>query len=190
MGRQVVRILPFIKKDAYITSIFWEDRGGRPHRGVDLSASGSNVPLYSMCYGDVILKRYDASGYGNYIIIKDRTSGLGFLYAHLKSVNVNVGDVVNIGSQVGIQGSTGSSTGNHLHLEMQDLSTRNWIFQGNREDYINPASWIPYVETIGDILYYDGTPIPPKPTKKDKKKFPWFIYTNKLNKKRVGIIDK
>ena len=181
MATQNVRILPFINKNARITSIFWEDRGGRPHRGVDLSASGSNVPLYSMCNGSVILKSYDASGFGNYIIMKDNTTGLGFLYAHMSSVNVNVGDNVTIGSQVGIQGSTGSSTGNHLHLEMQDLSNRNWIFQGNRSDYINPADWIVYTEILVDYLYYSGTPIPPTPPISLKRsKFPWVIYAKKL----------
>ena len=186
MARQIVRILPFINKPAYITSVFWEDRGGRPHRGVDLSASGSNVPLYSMCNGTVIRKNYDATGFGNYIIMKDSTSGLGFLYAHMSSVNVNVNDTVSVGSQVGIQGSTGSSTGNHLHLEMQDLSNRNWIFSGSRSDYINPATWIGYNEIIGDNLYYEGTPIPPTPPPiqdMTSSKFPWVLYARKLRER-------
>lgn len=182
MAIQNVRILPFINKNARITSIFWEDRGGRPHRGVDLSASGSNVPLYSMCNGSVILKAYDSTGFGNYIIMKDSTTHLGFLYAHMSSVNVNQGDPVTVGMQVGIQGSTGSSTGNHLHLEMQDLTNRNWIFQGNRSDYINPADWIPYNEILGDYLYYSGV-IPPTPTNIPKSKFPWVLYARKLRNK-------
>ena len=180
MARQVVRILPFINKDAYITSIFWEDRGGRPHRGVDLSASGSAVPLYSMCNGIVILKAYDSSGYGNYIIMKDSTSGLGFLYAHMSSVLVNRGDSVTVGMQVGIQGSTGTSSGNHLHLEMQDISQRNWIFQGERTDYINPAEWIQYNEVLGDTLYYEGTPLPY--IIRTRKPYPWFIYYKQKRK--------
>jgi murein DD-endopeptidase MepM/ murein hydrolase activator NlpD len=185
MARQNVRILPFINTPAYITSIFWEDRGGRPHRGVDLSANGSNVPLYSMCNGTVILKAYDSTGYGNYIIMKDSTTKLGFLYAHMSSVNVVNGDTVTVGMQVGIQGRTGSATGNHLHLEMQDLTNRNWIFQGQRSDYINPADWIPYVENLGDNLYYEGTPIPPTPSPIQpytKSKFPWVLYANNLRK--------
>lgn len=187
MAVQNVRILPFINKQARITSIFWEDRGGRPHRGVDLSASGSNVPLYSMCNGQVILKAFDSTGFGNYIIMKDDTTKLGFLYAHMSSVLVNQGDSVTNGMQVGIQGSTGSSTGNHLHLEMQDLTNRNWIFRGNRSDYINPAEWIPYNEILGDYLYYDGTPgpppHPPAPPQLERGKFPWILYSNKLRNK-------
>lgn len=180
MARQIVRILPFINTPAYITSIFWEDRGGRPHRGVDLAGSGSTVPLYSMCNGTVIHKGYDSDGFGNYIIMKDNTTGLGFLYAHMRSVNVNIGDNVVIGSQVGIQGSTGYSTGDHLHLEMQDLSTRGWIYNGERTDYINPATWIGYNEIRGDNLYYEGTPIPPTPKHTKRHKFPWVLYARKL----------
>lgn len=182
MAVQNVRILPFINKQARITSIFWEDRGGRPHRGVDLSASGSDVPLYSMCNGRVILKAFDSTGYGNYIIMKDDVSGLGFLYAHMSRVDVVQNQFISNGMQVGIQGSTGSSTGNHVHLEMQDLSNRNWIFRGNRSDYINPAEWIPYNEILGDYLFYDGTPVPPTPTF-EKSKFPWVLYSNKLRNK-------
>lgn len=182
MATQNVRILPFINTEATITSIFWEDRNGRPHRGVDLSANGYQIPLYSMCNGTVILKAYDSTGYGNYIIMKDSNNGLGFLYAHMSLVNVNEGDNVVIGQQVGIQGSTGAvSTGNHLHLEMQDLSNRNWIFRGERSDYINPAEWIPYTEILGDKLYYDNTPIP---FNIKKSKFPFILYSRKLRNKR------
>ena len=183
MARQTVRILPFIMEDAYITSIFWEDRGGRPHRGVDLSVGGLNIPLYSMCDGTVILKAYDSTGFGNYIIMKDSTTNLGFLYAHMSTVNVNQGDTVVNGQQVGIQGRTGSATGNHLHLEMQDLTNRNWIFQGSRSDYINPADWIQYQEIIGDTLYYHGTPLPPTPTPVGGEltsHFKWVLYANKI----------
>lgn len=182
MAVQNVRILPFINKYAYITSIFWEDRGGRPHRGVDLAASGSSVPLYSMCNGKVIYRGYDANGFGNYIIMKDSTTKLGFLYAHLSRIDVSVNDNVSVGSQVGIQGRTGSATGNHLHLEMQDLTNRNWIYRGQRSDYINPADWIQYTEIIGDQLYYNGTPLPYK-TKK-RKGYPWVIYLTRWKYKK------
>jgi len=66
-----------------------------------------------MCNGEVVLKSYDEDGYGNYIIMKDSTTGMGFLYAHLKKPSVkNVGDIVRIGEFVGIEGTTGSSTRN------------------------------------------------------------------------------
>ena len=66
-----------------------------------------------MCNGEVVLKSYDQDGYGNYIIMKDSQTGMGFLYAHLRDPsNKNVGDSVRIGEQVGIEGTTGSSTRN------------------------------------------------------------------------------
>jgi hypothetical protein len=66
-----------------------------------------------MCNGEVVLKSYDADGYGYYLIMKDSTTGMGFLYAHLKEPSPkNVGDSVSIGEFVGIEGTTGSSTRN------------------------------------------------------------------------------
>ena len=67
---------------------------------------------------------------------------------------------------------------------MQDLTNRNWIFNGNREDYLNPADFmgIPNVEGISAI--YDGTPVPPTPSyTRPKSKFKWVLYANKLRKK-------
>lgn len=84
--------------------------------GLDIAtyhSAGDNVPLYSMCNGEVVLKSYDADGYGYYLIMKDSTTGMGFLYAHLKEPSPkNVGDSVSIGEFVGIEGTTGSSTRN------------------------------------------------------------------------------
>ena len=62
---------------------------------------------------------YQASGYGNYIKIRH---DWGFsLYAHLERVYVNVGNSVSSGTAIGLMGSTGFSTGIHLHFELRDL---------------------------------------------------------------------
>lgn len=83
-----------------------------------------------MCKGTIITKEYDADGFGNYIIIKG-DDGKGFLYAHMADPSpLSVGDNVKIGDYVGWEGTTGSSTGIHLHLEMQDLSNRRLDFWG------------------------------------------------------------
>lgn len=182
MATQNVRILPYINQSVRITDVFWSDRGGYYHKGVDLSIGG-NPPLYSMCDGVIIGAYQDgspsspASYFGNYVIIKDSTTGLGFLYAHMNSLSVRTGDNVLIGQQVGTQGRTGDSTGVHLHLEMQDLSNRNWIYNGSRNDYINPAEWIGYTEIIGDYLYYNGIPIPFD--KYGERDFPWVVLWRK-----------
>lgn len=152
-------IAPFINKEFTVTSEWWEERSYY-HKGLDIS-TGGNDPLFSMFNGTVILKSYDADGYGNYIIIKDSTTGAASLYAHMKSVSVSQGQLVTKGQQVGLEGTTGHSSGNHCHLELQDLSSgRNWIFGGQKSDYMNPAAFmgIPNVEGITSI--YNGSPVP------------------------------
>lgn len=154
--------------------------------GLDIAtynSAGDNVPLYSMCNGEVILKAYDDTGFGHYIIIKDPVSKLGFLYAHMKyASNKNVGDTVLINEQVGIEGMTGYATGIHLHLEMQDLSNRNWIFQGDLTDYINPASYLGIPNVEGTTAIYYGNPVP---YHIPKHKFKWVLYTRKLRERRI-----
>lgn len=190
MATQNVRILPYINQSVRITAKFWEYRGGYYHKGVDLSRSGYPI-LYSMLNGTVIVVHYDgepgspASYFGNYAIVKDDISGIATLYAHMNSISVTQGQSILIGQPVGVQGDTGDAQGVHLHLEMQDLSNRNWRYNGSRSDYINPAEWIGYNEIIGDYLYYDGTPVPPTPTNPRKSRFPWVLYARKLRDKRT-----
>lgn len=96
-----------------------------------------------MCNGTIISIEYDASGYGHYIIIRDNTTNMGFLYAHLRErPPLTIGGQVTIGQFVGYEGSTGSSTGLHLHLEMQDLTNHGWIFRAPKEYYTNPATFM------------------------------------------------
>lgn len=157
------RIAPFINVEFVITSEWWEPRSYN-HKGLDIS-TGGNDPLYSMFNGKVILKAWDGDGFGNYIIIKDNETGVASLYGHMKEVNVNQGDNVAIGQQVGIEGTTGHSTGNHLHLELQDLSSgRDWIFGGQKSDYMNPATFLGIPNVEGTRAIYNGTPRPPTPT--------------------------
>jgi murein DD-endopeptidase MepM/ murein hydrolase activator NlpD len=142
-----------------------------------------NVPVYSMCNGTVVYNGYDAGGYGNYIIMKDSTTGMGFLYGHLHQPSPkSVGSTVSIGEYVGLEGTTGHSTGIHLHLELQDLSTHDWIYHADKSVYTNPATFmgIPNVEGISVI--YNGTPGPtPGPTPEPKRsKFPWVLYARKF----------
>lgn len=187
MADYEANIAPFINVTFYVTSVWWEEP--RNHRGLDIATPSSlgNVPLYSMCNGFVYYKGYDEGGYGNYLIMKDTATGMGFLYAHLNEPTfLNVGDTVQIGSLVGYEGTTGQSTGIHLHLEMQDISNHDWQYHAPKEVYTNPATFmgIPNVEGIS-VIYY-GTPIPPTPTKKTKE-FPWQIFTRKIRNKHLTI---
>lgn len=172
-------IAPFIKTVFTITSEWWEERSYY-HKGLDI-ATGSNDNVYSMFNGYVYLKSYDADGFGNYIIIKDNETGIASLYGHLKEVLVSEGDNVTKGQLVAIEGTTGHSTGIHLHLELQDLSNRDWIFGANKDDYLNPAEFMGIPNQLGIKAYYKTGTTPPKPTpttKNNTKK--WFF--NNLNK--------
>lgn len=185
------RIAPFINIDFVVTSEWWEQP--RNHRGLDIAtyiSAGTNVSLYSMCDGTVVHKAYDENGYGYYLIIKDNTTKMGFLYGHLREPsNKNLGDSVKIGEQVGIEGTTGSSTGIHLHLEMQDLTNHNWIFGADKSYYTNPASFMGIPNVEGTVCIYNGEipkpPDPPEPTFKKSGTFNWVIYRKKLRNKNL-----
>lgn len=91
------------------------------HGGVDFAASyGTGIKATRA--GKVIVKTYNSS-YGNYIII-DHGNGIASLYAHMSGFNVSIGQEVSQGSIIGFIGSTGSSTGPHLHFEIRVNGTR------------------------------------------------------------------
>lgn len=92
-------------------------RGGRRmHKGVDLAAP-TGTPVYATANGIVTLAR-SGRGYGLYIKI-DHGADLETRYAHLSRIAVAVGEQVNKGEVIGYVGSTGWSTGPHLHYEVR-----------------------------------------------------------------------
>ena len=91
-------------------------RWGRFHYGIDLANSmGTNVVAAD---GGVVTRACMAGSYGNLIVI-DHQNGTSTRYAHLSAFNVKVGDVVQKGQSIGKIGSTGRSTGPHLHFEVR-----------------------------------------------------------------------
>ncbi len=88
----------------------------RLHAGVDLAAPGGS-PIVAAMSGKVILAR-SGSGYGNYIIV-DHGNGYATLYAHCSKLLVKKGQSVSRGQQIAKVGSTGLSTGYHLHFEVR-----------------------------------------------------------------------
>ena len=87
------------------------------HTGVDFPAA-SGTKIFAANSGTVILAKY-YGGYGNCVMI-NHGGGIVTLYAHMKSSPpVKVGQKVTIGDVVGYVGTTGSSTGNHLHFEVR-----------------------------------------------------------------------
>lgn len=87
------------------------------HRGVDL-ANRASPPIFAADGGVVIVAGWpDGFGYGNRVAI-DHGNGYRTLYAHLSNIYVSVGQTVSRGQTIGQMGSTGRSTGTHLHFEI------------------------------------------------------------------------
>lgn len=108
--------LPY-KSTYVISSKFGVARsGGKRHKGVDLV--GVDKHIYPVNNGTIIRKGYDSDGYGNYVIV-EHGNGYWSLYAHMKKVYVNDGQSVDKNTILGVEGSTGYSTGSHLHLEIR-----------------------------------------------------------------------
>lgn len=92
--------------------------GYRGHKGVDLTMSGAyGKPVYASASGTVIQAGW-SGGYGKCVKIS-HANGYSTWYAHMSSYNVSVGDKVYQGQQIGRIGSTGNSTGPHLHFELR-----------------------------------------------------------------------
>ena len=91
------------------------------HTGIDIPAPGG-TPIQACKSGQVVTSAYHYS-YGNYVVI-DHGNGNSTLYAHMSSRAVSEGQMVSQGQTIGYVGTTGSSTGNHLHLEVRDNYTR------------------------------------------------------------------
>ena len=87
------------------------------HPGIDLAAQGT-VPIKATANGIVIDARHSHSGYGNVVKIA-HIFGFSTLYGHLRKILVKRGDYVQKGEVIGYMGSTGLSTGQHLHYEVR-----------------------------------------------------------------------
>lgn len=92
------------------------------HKGIDLAAP-LNTPIRAAKAGRVTISKNDGTGYGKWIEIQ-HADGTKTRYAHLNRSNVQVGAQVQAGQEIGKMGSTGTSTGSHLHFEVLDRSGR------------------------------------------------------------------
>lgn len=104
-----------------------QETGVSRHDGLDLNYYYE--PVYSVIKGNVVVGS-DPDGYGNYVMIK-ADNGIDVIYGHLSEVHVSTNDVVYPGTQLGISGNTGFSTGPHLHFEMRlngkAFDPMNWL---------------------------------------------------------------
>ena len=108
------------------------------HAGTDFAAPGG-TPIYAAASGYVQVAGWSSGGYGNYVIIYHGKMSEGnqysTLYGHMRSVATSAGKYVQQGEIIGYVGSTGNSTGNHLHLEV-------WK-GGSKANAVNPRGYIP-----------------------------------------------
>ena len=108
------------------------------HAGTDFAAPGG-TPIYAAASGYVQVAGWSSGGYGNYVIIYHGKMSDGnqysTLYGHMRSVATSAGKYVQQGEIIGYVGSTGNSTGNHLHLEV-------WK-GGSKANAVNPRGYIP-----------------------------------------------
>jgi murein DD-endopeptidase MepM/ murein hydrolase activator NlpD len=120
-GRREVKLAPPGPAAGYTYA--WPIRGGitqpysAAHRAVDLGAP-YGAQVYAARTGRVTAARWSDVGYG-YLVIVDHGDGSQALYSHLKGAWVKVGDRVGRGDLIGEVGSTGNSTGPHIHFEIR-----------------------------------------------------------------------
>ena len=95
-------------------------RWGKLHRGIDIARPSSRAILASD--NGVVVSAGQDGTYGNKVVI-NHNNGYKTLYAHLSSISVSVGQTVSQGTNLGVMGSTGNSTGVHLHFEVTKNGT-------------------------------------------------------------------
>lgn len=103
---------------------------GAGHGGIDIG-KGKGTPIYSVLNGTVMLVRYSTTGYGYHVMV-DHGGGFVTLYAHCSKLLVSEGQQVSAGDKIAEVGTTGRSTGNHLHFEIR--------IGGEKQ---NPRSYLP-----------------------------------------------
>ncbi len=119
-------IWPTLKR-GYVSMPIWGYPG---HTGTDIAGVGKGANIYAAAAGKVVKVKWGSTGYGYHLII-DHGDGIQTLYAHCSNMFVKVGQYVNQGDIIAAVGSTGNSTGPHLHFEIR--------INGK---YVNPMNYV------------------------------------------------
>ncbi len=124
------------------------------HNGIDVVPISSNI--VAIANGKVVSSAYDPDGSGEYVVIEHIISGTTYRsgYYHMKENSrvVKVGDQVSQGQQIGIMGTTGYSTGVHLHFVLQEYNAKTKKFE-----YSDPTSIINNKIVAKTLNLYDYT---------------------------------
>lgn len=114
---------------------------GSYHAGTDFPVP-LNTPVYSTCDGEVVAVTSLTTSYGKHIKIRATVNGstVYIRYCHLNSFAVNVGDKVTSGQLIAYSGSTGNSTGPHLHYEVRNSNDK---YGSSSNPNLNPRDYLP-----------------------------------------------
>lgn len=123
--------------------------GNNGHSGTDI-AIGAGTKVMSAMDGRVkYVQKWDGhsktnmQSYGNLVIVYHPSTGTATYYAHLQSISVSLGQSVKQGQQLGTVGSTGNSTGNHLHFEIHlNAKSGNNTYGGSDGTRTNPLNYV------------------------------------------------
>ena len=94
------------------------NRNGRRHEGIDIAAP-KGTPIKAAAAGKVVFSGWGPTGYGKMVILEHKNN-LTTVYAHNSKILVKKGDRVKQGQRISLMGSTGRSTGPHLHFEVRN----------------------------------------------------------------------
>lgn len=141
---------PF-RGDYPITQGFGRTEYNPNHTGIDYGCP-TGTPIYASADGTVFYTGWKDGGYGNCVFIK-HPDGFVTIYEHLSKVSVTVGQTVKQGQTIGYSGSTGNSTGPHLHFEIRNADAKP----------VNPLTML---MSVDDSITPVPTPTPaPNPEK-------------------------
>lgn len=117
-GKKVNLGISLIKPVSGVVTSRYGQRWGRGHKGIDIGAP-KGTAIKAAAGGTVTVSSYGYNGgYGNYVIVS-HGNGIQTVYGHCTALKVSVGQKVSQGQVIATVGSTGRSTGNHLHLEIR-----------------------------------------------------------------------
>ncbi|MCM1564937.1 MAG: M23 family metallopeptidase [Dehalobacter sp.] len=116
------------------------------HRGMDIiGTDGTYVPTYAAVAGTIIASSYDKAGWGNFVILRTTDGKYDLIYGHHSKVLVSQGTKVKAGQQLGVMGTSGNSTGIHLHFEVRKAPWNNQI-------HVSPATFLGIKNERGNVV--------------------------------------
>lgn len=152
------------------------------HKGIDLVCDNRDV--YSSCDGVVKTVGWDPNGWGRYVRVQEQTTGLIHIFCHLvnDSVRVRVGQAVSRATILGTMGTTGNSTGVHVHFQIED---------GARNVY-DPTQWLKIPNKVGlynsEDYHIDKEADPTVVTFKDQDTFPEWAAADIQELAELGVV--